>query len=164
VIKDEIDISLILENIENLNQIQILSKNDFVNIVNDFWFHCVWTAKKIMRGELLTAKSCLDIYMKQLLLIMIENYILLVSDNCDVWYRGRFIEKWAENWIIEKLKISYSKYDKQDMIETLYVNMELFSVLAKKVAGKQSFPYPGDAEAQSYNIVNRFLDKKGKLE
>jgi len=45
---------------------------EFLNAVNDFWYHAVWTAKKLRRGELWIAMSCLDSYMKRRLLQMIE--------------------------------------------------------------------------------------------
>ncbi len=115
-----------------------------------------------MRGELLTAKLCLDIYMKQLLIILIENYTLLNHTNCNIWYGGRFIETWAESWIIEKLSIAYSKYNKQDMIDTLYVNMDLFSTLAKIITDKRSVSYPKDAEKKAYNVVSTLLERNDK--
>jgi aminoglycoside 6-adenylyltransferase len=44
---------------------------EFLNVVNDFWYHAVWTAKKLRRGELYIAKGCCDSYMKRLLTDMI---------------------------------------------------------------------------------------------
>ena len=31
------------------------TEDEYLNVVNDFWYHVVWTAKKIGRGELWTA-------------------------------------------------------------------------------------------------------------
>jgi aminoglycoside 6-adenylyltransferase len=45
---------------------------EFLNVVNDFWYHTVWTAKHLRRGELWWAKSCCDSYLKQLLRQMLE--------------------------------------------------------------------------------------------
>lgn len=42
----------------------------FLETVNDFLYHAVWTAKKLQRGELWTAKTYSDDYMKRLLLQM----------------------------------------------------------------------------------------------
>src|SRR5579884_4141340 len=42
--------------------------HEFAEAVSDFWYHAVWTAKKLRRGELWVAKSCCDGYMKGLLL------------------------------------------------------------------------------------------------
>jgi len=48
------------------------SWEEFSEVVSDFWFHTVWTAKKLHRGELWTAKRCCDDYLKRLLLRMLE--------------------------------------------------------------------------------------------
>ena len=52
---------------------------DFSNSIKDFWYHTVCTTKKLLRGELWTAKSCCDGYMKGILLRMIEWYTLSKS-------------------------------------------------------------------------------------
>jgi len=55
-----------------------LSREQFAGLVNDFWFHSVWTMKKLSRGELWVAKWCCDSYMKQLLLKMVETHAQVV--------------------------------------------------------------------------------------
>jgi aminoglycoside 6-adenylyltransferase len=35
------------------------AEHEFLEVINDFWYHVVWTAKKLRRGELWTAKFCL---------------------------------------------------------------------------------------------------------
>src|SRR5207302_9540 len=44
---------------------------EFLQAVHDFWYHAVWAAKKLRRGELWVAKSCCDSYLKGLLLDLI---------------------------------------------------------------------------------------------
>jgi len=56
----------------SLGPVQPPSCEEFSEVVNDFWFHTVWTAKKLRRGELWTAKRCCDDYLKRLLLRMME--------------------------------------------------------------------------------------------
>ena len=36
----------------------------FAQLASDFWYHALWTAKKLRRGEVFTAISCLDGYVK----------------------------------------------------------------------------------------------------
>ena len=165
ILKDKIGISqniaIAKGNIKSIPS-PTLSKDEFHNLINDFWFHSVWTMKKIARGELYTAKSCLDIYMKRLLLTLIETYTRL-NNGKDVWYSGRFIEKWADKWILDGLAGSYSKYDRADMINALHSTMEIFKTIAIDVAQKQSFTYPEDAETHSYEIVRELIrQSKGK--
>lgn len=53
ILVDKIDLehTLTTFSIGNLPY-SLLSEHEFINIVNDFWYHTIWTAKKIMRGEL----------------------------------------------------------------------------------------------------------------
>jgi aminoglycoside 6-adenylyltransferase len=45
---------------------------EFVNAINDFWYHTLWSAKHLQRGELWWAKSGVDMHLKGLLLRMLE--------------------------------------------------------------------------------------------
>jgi aminoglycoside 6-adenylyltransferase len=63
------------------------TKGEFDQLVNDFLYHIVWTAKKLRRGELWTAKACCDSYMKWKLLGMIEWHTLASKGwDTDVWF------------------------------------------------------------------------------
>lgn len=134
-------------NIQSADIIQptnnFLSENDFSNIVNDFWYHSVWTAKKIKRGEMWTAKMCMDSYMKWKLLSIIENHAHAIhGEEYDTWHNGRFIEEWAEHWIIDKLTQCFSHYNKEDMRAALITTMELFRSVAIEAAERLDFQYP----------------------
>lgn len=59
-------------------------------LAQDFWYHALWTAKKWRRGEALVARSCLESYLKPLLL---EADRLRASG--DTWHGTRFAEQWA---------------------------------------------------------------------
>lgn len=48
------------------------TQDEFLEIVNDFIYHAVFTAKHLRRGELWWTVTCLDGYMQHLLLRMIE--------------------------------------------------------------------------------------------
>ncbi len=123
------------------------SEKDIDNIVNDFWYHAVWTAKKIRRGELWTAKLCLDSYMKSKLLTIIECHAhAMHGESYDTWHAGRFIEKWADRWIIEKLPQCFSRYNEQELKAALLATMDLFRAIAMETAEKLNFTYPSDAD------------------
>ena len=46
------------------------TEQECLEAINDFWYHALWTAKKLRRGELLSAKGCCDGHLKELLLRM----------------------------------------------------------------------------------------------
>lgn len=72
-----------------------MTQEEFDNIVNDFYFHNIWADKKLRRGELWSAKMCVDAYLKGRLLKMIELYCYEIEGK-DVWHDGRFLDKWLD--------------------------------------------------------------------
>jgi aminoglycoside 6-adenylyltransferase len=83
---------------------QVPSETELVEVINDFWYHAVWTAKKLRRGELWTAKGCGDSYMKWRLLRMIEWHARTTNGwSYDTWHGGRFLEQWADTRVVKDL-------------------------------------------------------------
>ena len=118
----------------------IPTEDEYINIVNDFCFHIVWASKKILRGELWTAKMCIDAYLKNHLLKMIEMYTIC-KYNTDVWHDGRFLDRWADDIIKNPLPVCFAHYDKEDMISALSETKALFLQLARETAEKIGYHY-----------------------
>jgi len=137
--------SVLKEYIKTVVNYNFLTNEEFCNMVNDFLFHIIWTSKKIQRGELWTAKMCVDAYLKNYLLRIMEMYTISVHKT-DVWHNGRFLERWADKEIVQKLRFCFAHYDRKDMISALISNYELFSKLAKIVAGYCNYSYPDEAD------------------
>lgn len=131
-----------------------ISESEFYNLTNDFYFHNIWAAKKLLRGELWSAKMCVDAYLKKNLLKMIELYCYK-KDGRDVWHDGRFIDRWADDWILEKLKVCFAHYEKNDTGNALTSTHELFTKLAADVADMNGYFYPQKAE----NTASEFLKR-----
>ena len=131
-----------------------ISESEFLNLTNDFYFHNIWAAKKLLRGELWSAKMCEDGYLKNHLLKMIELYCYQ-KDGRDVWHDGRFIDRWADDWILEKLKVCFAHYEKNDAGNALISTHELFKKLAAAVADMNGYFYPQKAE----NTASEFLKR-----
>ncbi len=122
--------------------------------MHDFWFHTVWAGKKLLRRELFTAKGCVDGYLKQKLLWMIEQHEHTVRRcNGDTWYRGRFIEQWAQADVLLALGRAYAHYEQADVTRALLETMDLFRRLAKETAAAAGFPYPEHADAYASQWV-----------
>ena len=156
LVKDELGLAAILEEARrraNAQNEPALTQDEFANLVRDFWFHTVWTAKKMARGELLYAKYCLDVYMKQRMLTLIEHHAR-AHGGPDPWYNGRFIERWAQPWMLEGLAAAYARYDMADMARALLATMDLF----RDVASELDFAYPKDAEAYAYETALNLLE------
>ena len=126
------------------------------NEIQDYWFHVVWTAKKLQRGELWSAMNCLNCYMKNKLLHMIETHTVLFGEGeVDTWHNGRLLEKWSSSAISQRLPGSFADYDPHTLTVALHHQMSLYHDLASQVAAKLDIAYPSD----SVQAVQNWLDQ-----
>jgi len=146
--------SVLKESIKLVVKYDLLPEEEFNNVVNDFLFHTIWASKKIQRGEFWTAKMCIDSYLKNRLLRIMEMYMISLT-NTDVWYNGRFLEKWADKEIVRKLRSCFAHYDREDMISALISTYELFSKLAKKVAIYCNYSYPNESDIYAGELLRQ---------
>lgn len=127
---------------------------EFLNLVHDFWYHTVWTAKKLRRGELWTGKSCCDSYLKQLLRQMLEWHTRARQGaSVDTWMSGRFLEEWADPRAVAALPAIFAHYDEADVWRALLSTMELFQWLAVETAEALGYAYPSSGEARAIEVV-----------
>ncbi len=121
-----------------------MTEEEFDNLVNDFYFHNIWASKKLLRGELWSAKMCVDAYLKNYLLKAIELYCYEIEGK-DVWHDGRFIDKWAGENISSKLRECFAHYEKTDILNALKATNSLFEELTRELAEKNGYVYPNKA-------------------
>jgi aminoglycoside 6-adenylyltransferase len=129
------------------------SESEFLNLVNDFWYHTVWSAKHLRRGELWWAKSCCDGYLKRRLQQMLEWHTRASrGPDTDTWMRGRFLEEWADPRAVKALRFAFAHYDEEDVWRALPATIDLFRWLAVETAQRLGYPYPsfGDERATEY--------------
>ncbi len=135
-----------------------LSEAEYINLVNDFCFHVVWAGKKILRGELWTAKMCIDAYLKNHLLKMLEMYTVSKYAS-DVWHDGRFLDRWADEGIKTALPKCFAHYDRADMIAALCETKSLFSQTAREVAEIKGYAYPEVAVSYADDVFAQYFSK-----
>lgn len=134
------------------------SKEVFLNNVHDFWYHTVWTAKHLRRGELWWGKSCCDIYLKNLLRQMLEWHAQASSGGkTDTWMRGRFLEEWADPRAVAALSEAFAYYDQTDVWRALQATMQLYRWLSLETASQWGYSYPVDGADQVSALVNTLL-------
>jgi aminoglycoside 6-adenylyltransferase len=134
------------------------SSAEYTNLVGDFYFHTVWTVKKYLRGELLTAKNCCDGYMKELLMRMAMWHTRSRNqDETFGYYGSRYFEVWAEPWIRRGLSTAYAYYDNNDLIRSLDSTSRLFSRVAKETAELLLYKYPSRYEEYSQKLIKEYL-------
>ena len=136
----------------------VMTDAEYENTVNDFFFHIIWACKKFRRGELWSAKMCIDGYLKERLLKMIEQNQLCFGDT-DVWHDGRFLDRWADSSVLDELKDCFAHYDSDDCRRALLATQRLFARLARTVADKRGFLYPEKAEECALSYMTGTIDK-----
>jgi aminoglycoside 6-adenylyltransferase len=145
VLLDKDDWSSYLDRSYDISRKPEISPQSLHNDIHDYWYHCVWTAKKLLRGELWAAQNCLNCYMKRLLLRMLECTANLPGEqSTDTWHNGRFIEKWASPSNVQRLRGSFSDYDKKSLSRALQHQMDFFHDIAFRVAEEHRIPYPAE--------------------
>lgn len=135
-----------------------MSEEEFMNMVNDFYFHNIWARKKLLRGELWSAKMCVDSYLKNYLLKAIELYCYEIEGK-DVWHDGRFIDTWADEHIINELTNCFAHYEKLDVLNALKSTNNLFEKITRELAVKKSYEYPDKAA----KCAKTYLEKPGGI-
>lgn len=68
--------------------------DDYVELVHEFWYRAVWTARKLRRGEIHVAAHGCNCGLRVLLRRALE--LEARAEGRDVWHQGRFFEQWAD--------------------------------------------------------------------
>lgn len=134
-----------------------LTQAAFRQVVHDFLYHGMWTAKKLRRGEVWVAKMCCDAYMKTLLLHMLEWHTRVTKgEEQDIWHNGRFLEQWANPHVLAALKDAFAYYDAPDIHRALLNTLALFRWLAEETAQKLEYDYP----TQTHDYIVRWIEEQ----
>jgi aminoglycoside 6-adenylyltransferase len=119
------------------------TEDEFLNAVNDFWYHTVWTAKHLRRGEIAWAKGGCDGHLKDLLRrVLVWHAQATHGVDHDTWFRGRFLEEWADPRAVKGLSAVFAYYDPADIRRALFATMALFRTFSVETAERLNFAYP----------------------
>ena len=130
------------------------AQDEYLNAVHDFWYHTLWTARHLRRGELWWAKSGCDGRLKALLHQLLEWHTLATRGPAvDTWMRGRFLEEWADPRAVIELRDCFAHYDAQDIARALLATMDTFRWLALQTAAAWQYSYPEAAEQAISRLV-----------
>jgi aminoglycoside 6-adenylyltransferase len=136
------------------------SEGEFLNLVADFWYHTVWTAKHLRRGELVWAKSGCDERLKHLLRQVLEWHARAAhgADHdtnlpMQIRLRGRFLEEWADPRAVAELPRVYAHYDAEDVWRALRATMDVFRWVSQETADHYHFTYPSAGAEHAAELV-----------
>ncbi|MGI8886849.1 MAG: aminoglycoside 6-adenylyltransferase [Gaiellaceae bacterium] len=115
------------------------TQHDFDELASDFWYHALWTAKKLRRGEVFTALECLDGYMKTRLVTLLGWHARSLDPSVDTWHAGRFVERWADPGALAALEKAFAHYDVRDVARALWETISLWQALEEETASRLGF-------------------------
>jgi aminoglycoside 6-adenylyltransferase len=110
------------------------TQQELTQLASDFWYHALWTAKKLRRGEVFTAEECLDGYLKTRLVTLLEWHARAVDPSVDTWHGGRFLERWADPGALATLESAFAHYDLLDVARALWATIDLWEGLERETA------------------------------
>lgn len=108
------------------------SKEELDDVVNDLLFHVIWTIKKARRGEVWSAVRCVNWYMNDLLLRLIEWHNLASGKHSPIRYDGRFLETRTDPDLLAGLRDCFSSYDAADACRTSLRLLEFTLELSRR--------------------------------
>jgi aminoglycoside 6-adenylyltransferase len=106
----------------------------FDQLTSDFWFHALWAAKKLRRGEVLTALGCLDRLVLSSTVTMLAWHARAVDPSVDTWHGTRFVERWADPGALVRLESATPRYSVRDVARALWETIDLFETLEDETA------------------------------
>jgi aminoglycoside 6-adenylyltransferase len=110
------------------------TQRDLRELASDFWYHALWAAKKLRRGEVFVATECLDGYLKARLVRLLEWHARAVDPTVDTWHGGRFLERWGDPGALVALEFAYARYSLPDAARALWVTVDLWQGLEEETA------------------------------
>lgn len=134
------------------------SVESYQGIVDDVLYHLLWIARKIARGELWTARSCLDGYVRWRLLTMVEWHARAVRGIGDTWFEGRFIETWADQRMLAGLADASSRYDATDLLRALHATAAFARQVGREVGSALGYEYPEARHDRLMALVRTCLE------
>ena len=137
------------------------TQGELTELASDFWYHALWTAKKLRRGEVFTALGCLDGYLKARLLTLLEWQARAVDPSVDTWHGGRFLEHWADPGALSALERAFGHYDVRDVARALWETIDLFQGLEEKTARRLGLVLDLDHADLRRRLTEVVLDPRG---
>jgi aminoglycoside 6-adenylyltransferase len=153
VLVDEVGLEARLRRLAERGSARSLpTQAEFDQLAADFWYHALWAAKKLRRGEVFTALGGLDGYMKARLVTLLEWHARSVDPAVDIWHEGRFLERWADPGALSALEKAFAHYDVRDVARALWETIDLFQSVEEETARRL-----GLASELDHDDVRRLL-------
>jgi len=110
------------------------TQHELTQLASDFWYHALWTARKLRRGEVLTALGCLEGLLLSKLVTLLSWHARAHDPSVDTWHGTRFVERWADPGALAALESTFPRYDIRDVARALWATIDLWQGLELETA------------------------------
>jgi len=125
------------------------TQSAYDTIANGFLVDALTMSKFIARGDLWRAERWLNEFLRASLLTMIE----WQAHGKDTWYKGRFIEQWADPRVIAALHETFALYERTSLQNALLATLDLFRLIGTEVAVGFGLTYPTAAHETLRDVI-----------
>ena len=118
------------------------SNKEFTDCCNEFWWVSTYVAKGLWRNEVTYAKEKMEIHVRSMFMKIIEWYIGTESAFTVAFGKGgRNMKHYLSPDLYHKILLTYPDSNTENIWSALFLMIQLFDDLAKKVASSMNFPY-----------------------
>ena len=133
------------------------SREDYAELMNDFWWDTTYVAKNLWRDELYYAKFSLDSDLRFNSLQKLIEWSIGLENNWQVRTNkyGRWFKQYLETKTWEELESTFAGASIEENWDALFKMADLFKRLSLKVGAELGYPYPTELE----NKIRAYLLK-----
>lgn len=132
----------------------------FLTIINEFWFEAYHVAVYLRRGDLWSAQFRLNGLHQQFLLKMIEWNELSKTDwKGTLSELGKQMQSWASKDTWDALHRSFAHFDEKDSWNALDSTTGLFRILAHQTTAHLGYDYPHQVDSYISKFINKLRGK-----
>ena len=106
----------------------------FDELTSDFWYHALWVARKLRRGEVYTALGGLARLLLSNLVTLLRWHARSLDPAVDTWHGTRFVERWADPGALAALETAFPHYAVRDVARALWDTIDVFQGLEEETA------------------------------
>lgn len=138
------------------------TEEEFLRVVEEFWFEVYHVAKYLARGDLWSAKFR-DAGIKQEFLLRMIRWHTQAKHNWKhtTHTQGKRMQEWVDSETWNEVSCCSSGFNEEESSEALTRMMELFRRLAKESAESLSYPYLQKLDDNISIFVDSCLTKGG---
>ena len=135
------------------------SPADITDAAARFWHGCIWSARKLRRGELWMATVAVNCGLHQQLLHALEweAQSRPAGNATDVWFRGRFLERWADPKAVGRLDTTFARYDRDAVAASIRALAAMYSEVISEVATRVGTDPPRSIESYGSDVLRSVL-------